>query len=47
VLELIEVTIDVGADPPNRLAVTPGQEVLGLGMLEEWVPFAVEEPHPL
>ena len=37
VLELVEVAVDVGADPAHRLAVAPGEEVLGLGVLEERV----------
>src|SRR3954447_3559865 len=34
--------VHLGADAPHRLAVAPGQEVLGLGVLEERVPGAVE-----
>jgi hypothetical protein len=36
-LELVEVAIDVGADPPDGAPVAPGEEVLGLGVLEERV----------
>ena len=42
-LELVEVTVDVRGDPPNRPAVAPGQEILGLGVLEERVALTVEE----
>src|SRR5205807_3500597 len=43
VLELVEVAVDVGGDPPHHATVPPGQEVLGLRVHEEWVPLAVEE----
>ena len=46
VLELVQPMIDVGGDPPDRLAVTPGQEVLGLGVLEERVAAPVEVAAP-
>ena len=36
-LELVEVAVDVGGDAADRLAVAPGEEVLGLGVLEERV----------
>ena len=39
--------VDLGGDPPDRLAVALGEEVLGLGVLEERVLRAVEELHPL
>src|SRR5205823_4834085 len=42
-LELVEVVIDLGRDPPDRAAVAPGQEVLRLGVLEERILVAVEE----
>ena len=42
-LELVEVAVDVGADPAHELSVPPGQEVLGLGVLEERVLLPVEE----
>jgi hypothetical protein len=41
-LELPEVAIDVGGDPPHDAAVPLGQEVLRLGVLEERVAPAVE-----
>ena len=41
-LELVEAVIDVGADPPDRLSVAPGEEVLRLRVLEERVARAVE-----
>jgi hypothetical protein len=46
-VELVEVPIDVGADSSHRPAVPPGEEVLGLAVLEERVPRAVEEAAPL
>ena len=39
--------VDLGGDPADRLAVALGEEVLGLGVLEEGVLVAVEELHPL
>jgi hypothetical protein len=42
VLELVEPLIDLGADPPDDPAVTAGEEVLGLGVLEVGVVVAVE-----
>jgi hypothetical protein len=42
VLELVEAVVDVRGDAPDRLAVAPGEEVLGLGVLEERVALAVE-----
>ena len=37
--------VDLGGDPPDRLAVALGEEVLGLGVLEPGVLLAVEELH--
>ena len=39
--------VDLGGDPPDRLAVALGEEVLGLAVLEVGVLAAVEELHPL
>jgi len=37
VVELVEVTVDLGADPPDDTTVAAGQEVLRLAVLEERV----------
>ena len=42
VLKLVEAVVDMGADPPDRTPVAPGEEVLGLGMLEEGVARRLE-----
>ena len=39
--------VDLGADPPDRLAVALGEEELHLAVLEVGVLLAVEELHPL
>jgi hypothetical protein len=41
-LEAVQALVDVGADPADRLIAAPGEEVLGLGVLEERVLAAVE-----
>ena len=46
-LELVEVVVDVGADPAHGLAVAPGQEELDVGVLEERVLAPVQELPPL
>src|SRR3954466_6748645 len=46
-LELVPATVDLGRDPPDRLSVPPGQEVLGLGVLEVGVLLLVQELAPL
>ena len=33
-LELVPAAVDLGGDPPDGLAVSPGEEVFGIGMLE-------------
>jgi hypothetical protein len=43
-LELVEAPVHVGADAADGPAVPPGEEVLGLGVLEERVLRAVEVP---
>src|SRR6202043_2748716 len=40
--ELVEAVVDVRADPPDRLPVAPGQEVLRNGVGEERIAPAVE-----
>jgi hypothetical protein len=42
-LELVEVMVDVGADPPDRLPVAQRQEELGLRVVEERILPAIEE----
>ncbi len=44
VLELVQSVIDVRGDPPDGLSVTPGEEILRLGVLEEWVATAIDVP---
>ena len=46
-LGLVPALVDLGGDPPDRLAVALGDEVLGLAVLEPGVLLAVEELHPL
>src|SRR4029077_9533366 len=46
-LELVPAMVDLGRDPAHRRAVTPGQEILGLGVLEVRVLLPVEELTPL
>jgi hypothetical protein len=41
-LELVEAAVDVRGDPPHRLGPAPGQEELGLGVLEEGVATGVQ-----
>ena len=33
-LELVPAAVDLGGDPPDGLAVSPGEEVFGIGVLE-------------
>ena len=40
----LKPAVDVRGDPPDRLAVAPGQEVLGLRVQEEGVVLAVQMP---
>ena len=47
VLEVVETVVDVGADPPDRLAVEPGDEVLGLRVLKERIARPIEMPPAL
>ena len=42
VLKLVEVVVDVRADPPNHSPVAVGQEELGLGVLEERVLLTIQ-----
>ena len=42
VLELVEALVDLGADPADDAAAAAGQEVLGVGVLEERVAAPVE-----
>ena len=42
-LEVVPALVGLGRDPPDDLAVAPGHEVLGLGVVEERVLGAVEE----
>src|SRR5204862_7137923 len=41
-LKLVEAVVHVGGDAAHRRPAAPGQEVLGLGVLEEGVLIAVE-----
>ena len=40
--DLREVVVEVRRDAPDRATVAPGEEVLGLGVREEWIAAAVE-----
>src|SRR4029077_120995 len=42
-LVLVPAAIDLGCDPPDRLAISPSEEELGLGMLEVGVLLLVQE----
>src|SRR5262249_33556601 len=42
-LVLIPTAVDLGGDAPHRLSVAPGQEVLGLRVLEVGVLLLVQE----
>src|SRR3954451_21310514 len=42
-LELVPAAVDLCGDPPDGLALSPGQEVLGLSMLEVGVLLLVQE----
>ena len=46
-LEVVERVVDLGADPTHDSAVAPGEEQLGVGVLEVGVEVPAEEEPPL
>src|SRR4051794_6356315 len=46
-LELVPAAVDLCGDPPDGLAVSPGEEILGLSVLEVGVLLLVQELTPL